>query len=219
MSCEFCMSQGIKSIEATYGKYVKSLLDTTNTKPKQLKDLSYVLKANLDASRFEFVKRLDMDDFSNRRLIGRSGGDGIYYKNLNAQVNIHQQYLTGKQFLISYPFNRYHWKVFKEYKMIGRYKCYKATTSYSFYSKLADNNFEVKIVAWFTPQISLPFGPAGYDGLPSLALEVQVGGFYFVASKILINADVKIEKPVSGTPVSSEEYEKIVENTFEGKLD
>ncbi|AJR02974.1 GLPGLI family protein [Siansivirga zeaxanthinifaciens] len=219
VSCELCFSQDIKSIKVTYGKYMKSLLDTTKTNPKQLKDLFYVLDANLNESRFEFVKRLDIDNYSNKRLIGRSGGDGVYYKNLNLKEKLHQKYFGDKEFLISYDFNRYNWKISKETKIIGNYKCYKASTSYSFYSKLADNNFEVNIIAWFTPEISIPFGPAGYDGLPGLVLEVQIGGFYFVASKIQINTKVEIKKPKSGIKVTSKEYDKIIETSFDGKLD
>lgn len=198
---------------------MKSMLDTTKTNPKQLNDLSYVLEANLLESKFEFVKRLDIDNFSNKRLIGRSGGNGVYYKNLKTKEKLHQKFYGDKKFLITEKFNQFKWNIYKESKMIGDYKCYKATTSYSFYSKLVDENFEVNITAWFTPEISLPFGPAGYDGLPGLVLETQIGGFYFVASKIIINSGVDIKKPIDGEKLASKEYEELVQKTIENKYD
>ena len=218
MSCEFCISQDIKSIKVTYGKYIKSLLDTTSSFPKQLKDLEYVLIANLDESRFQFIKKLDMDNFSNKRFVGRSGGDGVYYKNLSTKEKLHQKYFGDQQFLVSENFNRYDWKILKETKRIGTYLCYKAISSYTFYSKSVDSEFEVNLTAWFTPQISMPFGPAGYDGLPGLILEVQIGGFYFVALKIETNSTISIEEPKSGKKVTTQEFDRITEKYYEDKF-
>ncbi|MDG5491167.1 GLPGLI family protein [Psychroserpens sp. SPM9] len=216
MSCEALFSQDISNVKVFYNKHMKSLKDTSGAAPKQLKDLSYILIANSTESTFAFEKRMDMDNFSNKRHIGRSGGDGLYYKNIKTKEKLHQKKYGGKLFLISYDVNTYNWKIHKEYKIIGKYKCYKASTSYSFHSKLMDKTYQVNITAWFTPEISVPFGPAGYDGLPGLVLEAQIGGYYFVASKIELNAKkVTIEKPEKGKKVTNKEYDDIVQNSID----
>lgn len=218
ISWEQSSSQEIKNIQVIYNKHMKSMLDKSDTAPKQMKDLSYALKASAIESEFSLIKTMSMDNFSNKRFVDRGGGSGVYYKNIETQTKLHQKEFGNRLFLISQKFNQYKWTISKETKIIGNYQCYKATAMYSFYSKRANQSFDVNIIAWFSPQIPLPFGPSGYDGLPGLVLEAQIGGFYFVASKITINDEnLSIEKPIKGKQVSYSEYDKIVEKVIDSK--
>ncbi len=70
------------------------------------------------------------------------------------------------------------WDITSESKKIGNFKCYKATQEITNISsqKNADGNvriFKRTLIAWFSPEIPYPFGPAGYGGLPGLILELQ----------------------------------------------
>lgn len=57
----------------------------------------------------------------------------------------------------------YTWNLIKgETKKIGGFVCHKATTQFR----------GSKIVAWYTPKISIPFGPWKLKGLPGLILEL-----------------------------------------------
>lgn len=55
------------------------------------------------------------------------------------------------------------WKITGENKMIAGYKCVKAITVFR----------DREWIAWFTPDIPLPFGPWKFHGLPGLILEVN----------------------------------------------
>ncbi|WP_420551220.1 GLPGLI family protein [Tenacibaculum aiptasiae] len=203
------------NIEVTY---VKGLKKKTEKKPRVLKDLIYSLIVNNKASLFKHNESMKMDDNMNRRFIALGGGKGIYYKNLKDKIKLRQvETRDGEKFRITYPINQYEWTLSKEKKMIDKYLCYKATAIYTEYNNLKKENVKFYITAWYTPDIPLPFGPAGYDGLPGLILEVKRGGFYFFASKIN-NANKKylIASPKKGKLITLENYNK---KTYQKWLD
>ncbi|PKG43109.1 GLPGLI family protein [Psychroflexus sp. MES1-P1E] len=80
------------------------------------------------------------------------------------------------------------WKSNNESKMIGEFKCYKATTTETLYSRQG-YYYNRDIVAWFTPEIPVKFGPEHYTGLPGLVLEVERKEFTITATKINLNID------------------------------
>ncbi len=67
---------------------------------------------------------------------------------------------------------------------------------------------QVQITAWFTPQIPVQHGPAEYAGLPGLILEVSAGKTTLLCSKIVVNPKEKEEiKPAEkGKETTEEEY-------------
>ena len=69
------------------------------------------------------------------------------------------------------------WIVSEDHKVIAGYKCTKATTEYR----------GVKWIAWFAPEIPLPFGPWKLHGLPGLIFEA------YDASKTYTMQAIKIE--------------------------
>lgn len=64
------------------------------------------------------------------------------------------QYVAEKKFVFK-------WKLQNETKTIGKYTCHKATTEFR------GRNY----IAWYTPEIPLPYGPWKLQGLPGLILE------------------------------------------------
>ena len=72
---------------------------------------------------------------------------------------------------------------------------------------------ERTVSAWYTPQIPVNNGPAMYQGLPGLILEVHDGKLTIICSKIVLNPEdkVEIEEPTKGKEVNQKEYDVIME--------
>ncbi|MFD1063038.1 GLPGLI family protein [Winogradskyella litorisediminis] len=164
-------------------------------------------------------------------FVGAGGGSDVLYKNTKTGKYIDQKDTMGKVFLVKDDLKKIDWKLESETKFIGQYQCFKATyikmvpkpRELSSFSVHEDDNKDGKeekpemiervVTAWYTLQIPVNNGPAMYQGLPGLILEVHDGKLNIVCSKIVINPEDKIEitEPKKGKEVSLEEYEKIME--------
>ena len=89
-------------------------------------------------------------------------GYGIFYQNAPKRFTLNQKESMHKLILVKDSIKN-DWTISYEKRIIGGYKCYKATKKCS---------CGQDIVAWFTPEIPLPFGPAGYAGTPGLILDI-----------------------------------------------
>jgi GLPGLI family protein len=76
---------------------------------------------------------------------------------------------------------------------------------------------EVKITAWYTPEIPVSQGPEGYWGLPGLILEVNDGKTIILCSKVVLNPKEKAEIKAStkGKVISQKEYDEAVVKKME----
>jgi len=205
------------NIEVTYQKALKKYNDETSNPPKILKGLNYLLKSNKESAIFTFEKSLQIDG-ANQRFVGRGGGKGVYYKNLKDTIRLEQkETVDGDLFLISDKYSKYNWTLSKESKKIGKYICFKATTTYQEFNPIKKKMTNFNIIVWYTPEIPLPYGPAGYDGLPGLVLESRNGSFYFIASEIKIKDSSlnKIKMPQKGKKVTLQEFNIIINKKME----
>ena len=159
-------------------------------------------------------------------IVAGAGGNDELYKNLQEQRFANQVELFGKQFLILDSLEQPKWELHKETKNIGEYTCFKATyettrtiRSVSSSSDEKGSNStsqneeeEVLVTAWYTPQIPLGHGPANYQGLPGLILEVNDGSETILCSKIVLNPEggIAIKEPRKGKKVTESEYQEIV---------
>lgn len=168
------------------------------------------------------------------KVIGAGGGGDILYKNTKEKRYVDQKDTMGKIFLVKDEMNSIDWQLQSETKFIGEYQCYKATYTkqvqvfkeMSFGSNSKTNKEDKKeeqekepemeervITAWYTPQIPVNNGPAMYQGLPGLILEVHDGKLTIVCSKIVLNPEDKVEikEPEKGKEVNQEKYNAIME--------
>lgn len=83
----------------------------------------------------------------------------------------------------------YKWTITNESKIISGLTCYMATAEEKITYK--DKSFSFPIIVWFTPDISFPYGPAKFFGLPGIILEAHYKGTVFGASKIELNSNNK----------------------------
>ena len=93
---------------------------------------------------------------------------------------------------------------------MGKYRAVQATASQDFFNYRTNKNIVQDIEAWFVPEIPVPFGPQGYEGLPGLIIELRVAGRHYLAKDISLGPITEeIRKPVEGKVVSFEEYQAL----------
>jgi len=210
-----------KTIEIIYVKAYKNFKDSTKSSPKIMRNMEYRLLSNSKESRFEYIKSMQSDDDyqTNERFIGRGGGSGVYFKNLKEKIKLHQiSGLDESTYLINEELNKFNWQLLKETKKILGYDCFKAVGEIVEYSYTRKKEIHIPIIVWYAPSIPLPFGPAGYDGLPGMVMESQMDSFYLIAKEIkFYDKALKIKRPVKGIKVTQDEFNKAL-NTFWVKL-
>lgn len=158
-------------------------------------------------------------------VIGAGGAD-ILFKNTKNNTYVDQKDTMGKIFLVKDDIKKIDWKLEKETKFIGQYQCFKATyikmvpkpMDFTEYNKYKEEGKEVEkveqiVTAWYTPQIPVNNGPAMYQGLPGLILQINDGKLSIVCSQIILNPEQKItiKAPQKGKEVNQEVYNKIRE--------
>ncbi|TXD62320.1 GLPGLI family protein [Polaribacter sp. IC066] len=152
---------------------------------------------------------------------GGSGSGSIYYKNIRENRFSNQTEIQGKRFLVKDTLKDFEWELSSETKNIGNYTCYKAT----FTKEVENTNTTMKdgvllkeikketivTTAWYTLQVAMNNGPANYQGLPGLILEINDGKKLIVCTEITLNPSVKItiQEPKKGKVVSQKKYLKI----------
>lgn len=155
------------------------------------------------------------------------GASDILYKNTKENRFSNYTDLYGKIFLVKDSIETIEWTLENETKNIGQYTCFKATFSEevevmeSGMSINGDKDLsepqtrtETRVTtAWYTPQIPINNGPARYQGLPGLILEINDGQQTIVCSKIVLNPEdsVDIKEPTKGKVVNQSEFDEIME--------
>ena len=162
--------------------------------------------------------------------IGGGGGSDVLYKNVQSQTYIDQKETMGKNFLIKDSISTIDWQLGSKSKYIGEYLCFNATyvkqvpkmkkMSFSNNSDADEDEEDIEpemedrvVSAWYTTQIPVNNGPAKYQGLPGLILEIHDGKLTVICSQIIINPEdkVEIEAPTKGKEVNQKEYDEIMD--------
>ncbi|MBF8150215.1 GLPGLI family protein [Winogradskyella sp. F6397] len=200
---------------------------------------TYILTFDKKESLYQQEEELDKPQVGSgfQMSLGSSGSD-VFYKNIKDKRYVDQKETMGKRFLIKDSISPIEWKLESDTKHIGEYMCFKATytkqvpkINFNFSSN--SNNDEEKdeaeapemiertVTAWYTPQIPVSNGPAKYQGLPGLILEIHDGKLTVICSKIVINPEEKneIEAPSKGKEVSQTEYDDIMEKKSKEMLE
>ncbi|WP_180957913.1 GLPGLI family protein [Psychroflexus sp. MES1-P1E] len=139
----------------------------------------YELHFTEDKSYYFKDKSLENEQYN----LGSKAGLAPYYYNLTAKQLVEDSRSFG--YVAHKPLD---WEIANETKMIGDFKCYKATTTETLYSRQG-HYYDREVVAWFTPDIPYKYGPKNYVGLPGLVLQVERKEFTITATKINLNPD------------------------------
>lgn len=206
-------SSGIISYKVIINKKSISVNDTIKSEDKKeiANFFTGVLKKAIEKN-FElffndsislFVEKSELEFNSlNSNLYGKSSSDRLF-TNIKKSLYINQIDLYGKNFLILDTINKLNWVIDKsQEKLILDKKVYKATCV----SKINDK--ECKIIAWFSEEVPLGFGPELYSGLPGLILELDTGNLTYKCDSIVFEKQ-NIKKPNSGKRVSQKEFDII----------
>lgn len=196
------------NIRVRYIKGLKKVTDTTSKKPSMLKDLYFTLIANGKESVFYYKKGMKITGQEiNARFINADGGGGVFYKNIEKNEYLHQDSFQDDLYLIN--LKEKEWVLTKEKKEINNFLCYKAVSKEVYFDEFMHQERIVNYIAWFTPEISLPFGPTVFNGLPGLVIAAQVDGYYYYADKIEFNLEkTPVIKPQKGIKIHEEEIVK-----------
>ncbi|MDO1502535.1 GLPGLI family protein [Winogradskyella maritima] len=158
--------------------------------------------------------------------IGSGGGGDIYYKNTAENRYVNQTDTYGKIFLIKDDIEKREWQLEPQTKYIGEYLCHEATLTEEYeYTEMRRSSDEDKepettmrervITAWYTLQIPVNSGPADYQGLPGLIMEIDVdnGKQSILCSKIVLNPkdQVDIKEPSKGKEISQKDFDDVME--------
>jgi len=133
-----------------------------------------------------------------------AGNKDLYYFNRKRKRTMRETSTTGTTFLVEYP--ALQWKILDETREILNMKCYKAILV-----KELESNEEV--TAWFTPEISLGYGPLHYNGLPGLILNLETSKGDFTVNSIKFDKSIDVSQPRKGKIVSKKEYDVILRKT------
>lgn len=188
-----------KDIEQANANKTVDLIAKFATKHK------YTLKYNKNESIYNVRVSMPMDginDFS-YKFSKYIFSKGVFYQNNLTNEIINEMSSMNQNFLIKDIISN-DWELSSETKYIGKFKCYKATSI----CNTCTNNQIVTI--WYTPEIPVSFGPAGYGGAPGLILEVSKYRYTLRANKIkFFKHKVNIIKPKKGKIISKKELKEL----------
>jgi GLPGLI family protein len=199
-------------------KFVDSFLVAYKKKDRPMSVKQDVIKAMKNAKVEEFILNFKNDESyyykkpnleDQNYLMGSRAGTTPYYTNSSKDMIIEMSRALGN--INKIPLE---WEITSKTKKIGNYTCRQAKTTEKLYSRQG-HFFYKDVVAWFTPDISISFGPKNYNGLPGLILQIEDREYTLTAIKINLNPsdDVKIKRIDKKDKVISEKesYRRIEE--------
>lgn len=172
---------------------------------------SILLRFNGNESIVEPIKTMDNEALSLDFASIITNAMGVIYTDFTSLTTIRLDESFGEPLLVTDSLNRFKWKLTNEKQTINGYTCFKAIgTAYNYED---EGILEIPVVAWYTPEIPIPTGPAEFGGLPGAILELTRGkGKTYKAVEIRFKRkDVKIKKPTKGKQLTRAEYEKLFE--------
>ncbi|WP_396179098.1 GLPGLI family protein [Flavobacterium sp.] len=210
----------------------KELHEAVKLAMKKSSEKTYTLLFNKQEAVYEENEALEQptnpnDGFS---ISVKMSGGGKKYINTKEKISLEEDEIFGKEFLIEEPLEQPKWQMVNETKKIGDYTCMKAELiipvsekqkqDYSDFLKREEKKpalFKMEepkdkvIVAWYTPEIPVSFGPNNYWGLPGLILEINEENLVVLCSKVVLNSKekLKIKRPNTGDKVSKKEFDRI----------
>ena len=200
---------------------------------KSATEKQYTLLFNKSECLYEEQEKLEKPEASANGGFSISvsfSGEGKKYLNLKDKICIEEADIFGKEFLIVEPLEKPDWKLLNETKKIGDYNCFKAELivqvtekqkeEYKEFLKKEETKpslFKVEepkdkvIIAWYTPEIPVSFGPKNYWGLPGLILEINEEESIILCSKVTLGNKErsKIKVPNTGDKVTQKKFDEI----------
>lgn len=188
--------------------YYNSVLKIDHNVKQLLENVTFNLQFYNKESIFKVSTILELEGNSYYDYAVGPDGHDVHYFNAIELINLTQRDAYGEFFLIENP--KIVWELSNEKKQIGEYTCYKATTE-RLSKKSNGQVLKMLVEAWYAPEVAIPFGPLGYNGLPGLIMELKLSNFTYYVSKIELNSNKnnKITRPNKGIKVTKEEFDNL----------
>jgi GLPGLI family protein len=191
-------------------KFVDSFLTAYEQEKRPMAVKQRVVNAMRNAKPEEFMLHFKNDEsyYYNKPDLEQEGSNmgsraGLtpYYTNSATDTIIEMTRSLGK--IALKPLS---WEITGKTKKIGNYTCRQAKTTEKHYSRQG-NYYYKEVVAWFTPEIPISFGPKYYKGLPGLILQIEDKEYTLTAIKINLNPseDVEIKRLKKNDKVITQE--------------
>lgn len=174
----------------------------------ELELMSFTLKYNKLNSVFNLNRSMPKNEkWYNYAKILTDNYDNTWYQNLLTKESIVNKKIGDKTYQVVYD-RMNNWELTAETKNIQGYMCYKATRKEI--NKL--KRLSITYTAWFTPDISVPYGPIGNGGLPGVILQLKIPNVVvFTVKEITLNKKInKIQTPKNGEKINIEQRDKLM---------
>lgn len=210
---------------------------------KKASEKKYLLTFNKVECLYEEQEQLDKPEAPTAGGISFKisfSGEGKKYLNVKEKNSITEDEIFGKEFLIVESLTKPEWKIGNETKKIGDYTSFKAELivpvsekqrkDYEEFLKkeaIKPALFKMEkpedkvVIAWYTPEIAVSFGPNNYWGLPGLILEINDGEKITLCSKVTLSnkEKAKIKEPNTGEKVSQKKFDEIQKKKMDSMKD
>lgn len=176
---------------------------------KELKLMSFSLRYNNKESFFEKLPNIPVDELSAKLAIVKANVTGNWYQKPISKKAFYNRDIGGTEYLIMHDYRMQDWKLTNETKKIEEFTCYKATLKV--FNKRSSSYSIVE--AWYTPKVSLPYGPIGFGGLPGLILQLKYKQVTYITSNILLNPKKGVKsysKPNMKNPINTDEMVQLM---------
>ncbi|SHN04298.1 GLPGLI family protein [Polaribacter sp. KT 15] len=193
-------------------KYTTKVVDNKSNVSERIKRMiieanrtKYTLIYNLEKSYFQKDKNIPIYPLEAKlaSVLVRSNKNSHQLNNLKKE-NFFNTFIKNTNYIVDDSDKMSNWVFVNETKIIDGYICFKATKEI-FYKR---TNVKSNNIAWYTPDIPVPYGPAGYGGLPGLILQLEIGTkVTYLVSKVILNPTKKVEIPTlkEGEKINLEE--------------
>lgn len=183
----------------------ESLGDLFERRDQAIPQLEFKLDFTSTEALFKVVSGMDSDQDDNL-LSGRGiaiasvGGRGIFYTDLNNDLNL-RQFEHLELSILETKVSDIEWQLHDTYQEIHGYTCQKATTQ--IYLNRVHPAHEITV--WFAKDLPFSFGPMGQAGLPGLILGLERLNYMYYAFDIKLSEKSKnIKAPTKGKRITQD---------------
>lgn len=156
-----------------------------------------------------FQSREILSTSSNDMDLGIGPNNGRFYTNSNLNEHLWETNQFGQNFLITLAPTE--WIISNETKIIGGYRCIKATGEKKVRGKEGDISIPIEV--WFSTDIPVNLGPIGYSQLPGLIVSLSLQNEHYYLSKLDIKKkNIEIKRPSKGKKITYSEFQELGRN-------
>lgn len=175
------------------------LLNETKNLTDQLK---YKLIFNNNKAVFSMKNIMLKDESHHLMSLANIYSKGIFYNDNTNKKRIWNTKAFGENYVIDLPLLE--WNISNEEESINGYICNKAIAKKTSYNK--GEKYEKDVVAWYTNEIPVSYGPVGYSGLPGLIVKLEILDRVFTLQTVHTKENIPIDEPKDGKKIDLKEY-------------